>query len=179
DGKSVDHSMGFSPLDGLIMGTRSGDIDPSIIFYLKDKLKYHLKDINVLLNKKSGMLGLTGYSDLRDIEAMAAKGNEECSLALHMNAYRIKKYIGSYTAVLNGLDAIVFTGGIGENSKLMRQLVCEDLEFLGIQMDEEKNNEKSSTIRTLNNDKSPAKILVVPTNEELEIAKQAMQLIKD
>lgn len=179
NGKSVDHSMGFSPLNGLIMGTRSGDIDPAVIFYLKDKLKYNLKDINVLLNKKSGMLGLTGYNDLRDIEALAAKGNQDCILALHMNAYRIKKYIGSYSAVLNGLDAIVFTGGIGENSKLMRQLVCEDLEFLGIQMNEEKNNEKASTIRTLNNDKSPAKILVVPTNEELEIAKQAMQLIKD
>src|SRR5690606_34354930 len=101
DGMSVDHSMGFSPLNGLIMGTRSGDIDPSIIFYLKDKLKYHLKEINTLLNKKSGMLGLTGYSDLRDIEIMAAKGNTDCILALHMNAYRIKKYIGSYAAVLN------------------------------------------------------------------------------
>ncbi|OYX28753.1 MAG: acetate kinase [Flavobacteriales bacterium 32-35-8] len=179
NGQSVDHSMGFSPLNGLIMGTRSGDIDPSIIFYLKDKLKYHLKDINVLLNKKSGMLGLTGYSDLRDIEAMAGKGNTDCILALHMNAYRIKKYIGSYAAVLNGLDAIVFTGGIGENSKLMRQLVCENLEFLGIQLDEEKNAEKSSSIRALNNDKSPVKILVVPTNEELEIAKQSVNLFKN
>lgn len=179
DGMSVDHSMGFSPLNGLIMGTRSGDIDPSIIFYLKDKLKYHLKEINTLLNKKSGMLGLTGYSDLRDIEIMAAKGNTDCILALHMNAYRIKKYIGSFAAVLNGLDAIVFTGGIGENSKLMRRLVCEDLEFLGIQMDEDKNNENSSVIRALNNNESRAKILVVPTNEELEIAKQAMQLIKN
>src|SRR5690606_12421574 len=148
-----------------------------IIFYLKDKLKYHLKEINTLLNKKSGMLGLTGYSDLRDIEIMAAKGNTDCILALHMNAYRIKKYIGSFAAVLNGLDAIVFTGGIGENSKLMRRLVCEDLEFLGIQMDEDKNNENSSVIRALNNNESRAKILVVPTNEELEIAKQAMQLI--
>ena len=179
NGKSVDHSMGFSPLNGLIMGTRSGDIDPSIIFYLKDKLKYHLKEINTLLNKKSGMLGLTGYSDLRDIEIMAAKGNTDCILALHMSAYRIKKYIGSYAAVLNGLDAIVFTGGIGENSTLMRQLVCEDLEFLGIQINENKNNEKSSGIRNINEDKSPVTILVVPTNEELEIAKQAMHLIKN
>lgn len=179
DGKSVDHSMGFSPLDGLIMGTRSGDIDPSIIFYLKDKLKYHLKDINVLLNKKSGMLGLTGYSDLRDIEAMAAKGNEECSLALHMNAYRIKKYIGSYTAVLNGLDAIVFTGGIGENSKLMRQLVCEDLDFLGIVLDTDKNQQATKGIQSIQAENSRAAILVVPTNEELEIAKQTMILVKN
>lgn len=179
NGKSVDHSMGFSPLNGLIMGTRSGDIDPSIIFYLKDKLKYHLKEINTLLNKKSGMLGLTGYSDLRDVEALAAKGNKNCLLALHMSAYRIKKYIGSYAAVLNGLDAIVFTGGIGENSKLMRQLVCENLEFLGIHMNAQKNDEKSDTIRALNNEDSSTKILVVPTNEELEIAKQSMNLIKN
>src|SRR5690606_17723999 len=179
DGKSVDHSMGFFPLDGLIMGTRSGDIDPSIIFYLKNKLKYHLKDINVLLNKKSGMLGLTGYSDLRDIEAMASKGNEECSLALHMNAYRIKKYIGSYTAVLNGLDAIVFTGGIGENSKLMRQLVCEDLDFLGIVLDTDKNQQATKGIQSIQAENSRAAILVVPTNEELEIAKQTMILVKN
>lgn len=179
NGKSIDHSLGFSPLSGLIMGTRSGDIDPSIIFYLKDKLKYHLKDINTLLNKNSGMLGLTGYSDLRDIEIMAAKGNNDCILALHMNAYRIKKYIGSYAAVLNGLDAIVFTGGIGENSKFMRQLICEDLEFLGINLDAEKNNSDLRTIRAINKEDSQTKILVVPTNEELEIAKQSVDLIKN
>jgi acetate kinase len=179
DGKSVDHSMGFSPLDGLIMGTRSGDIDPSVIFYLKDKLKYHLKEINVLLNKKSGMLGLTGYSDLRDVEIMAAKGNADCILALHMSAYRIKKYIGSYVAVLNGLDAIVFTGGIGENSKLMRELVCQDLDFLGIEMDPEKNLNPTKGIQTINTSDSKTTILIVPTNEELEIAKQSMKLIKN
>lgn len=179
DGKSVDHSMGFSPLDGLIMGTRSGDIDPSVIFYLKDKLKYHLKEINVLLNKKSGMLGLTGYSDLRDVEIMAAKGNANCILALHMSAYRIKKYIGSYVAVLNGLDAIVFTGGIGENSKLMRELVCQDLDFLGIEMDPEKNLNPTKGIQTINTSDSKTTILIVPTNEELEIAKQSMKLIKN
>lgn len=179
DGKSVDHSMGFSPLDGLIMGTRSGDIDPSVIFYLKDKLKYHLKEINVLLNKKSGMLGLTGYSDLRDVEIMAAKGHADCILALHMNAYRIKKYTGSYSAVLNGLDAIVFTGGIGENSKLMRELVCQDLDFLGIEMDPEKNLNPKKGIQAINTKDSKTTILIVPTNEELEIAKQSMKLIKN
>ncbi|MBP0903082.1 acetate/propionate family kinase [Mariniflexile gromovii] len=179
NGKSIDHSMGFSPLDGLIMGTRSGDIDPSIVFYLKDKLKYSLKDINTLLNKQSGMLGLTGYSDLRDIETMAAKGNKDCVLALQMNAYRIKKYIGSYTAALNGLDAIVFTAGIGENSNFMRQLICEDLDFFGIKLDFEKNDTRSKEIREINQKESKSKILVVPTNEELEIAKQAMELIKN
>ncbi|MDO7173038.1 acetate/propionate family kinase [Mariniflexile sp. AS56] len=177
--KSIDHSMGFSPLDGLIMGTRSGDIDPSIIFHLKDKLKYNLKDINALLNKKSGMLGLTGYSDLRDIETMAERGNKECILALEMNAYRIKKYIGSYAAALNGLDAIVFTAGIGENCKVMRKLVCENLDFLGINLDAEKNNSDLRTIRAINTDASKTQILVVPTNEELEIAKQSVELIKN
>jgi acetate kinase len=179
NGKSIDHSMGFSPLGGLIMGTRSGDIDPSIIFYLKDKLGYKTKDINTLLNKKSGMLGLTGYSDLRDIESMAAKGNKECLLALQMNAYRIKKYIGSYAAALNGLDAIVFTAGIGENSKYMRELICEDLDFLGINIDPKKNDSDLRTIRAINTDTSKVKILVVPTNEELEIAKQAVQLLEN
>ncbi|WP_100614311.1 acetate/propionate family kinase [Confluentibacter citreus] len=179
NGKSIDHSLGFSPLGGLIMGTRSGDIDPSIIFHLKDKLKFNLKDINALLNKKSGMLGLTGYSDLRDIEAMASKGNTDCLLALQMNAYRIKKYIGSYAVALNGLDAIVFTGGIGENSKYMRQLICEDLEFLGINLDTKRNNSDLRTIRAINKEDSKAKILVVPTNEELEIAKQSVNLFKN
>ncbi|WP_372752232.1 acetate/propionate family kinase [Mariniflexile sp.] len=179
DGKSIDHSLGFSPVSGLIMGTRSGDVDPAIIFYLKDKLGYNLKDINTLLNKKSGMLGLTGYSDLRDIESMAAKGNKDCILALQMNAYRIRKYIGSYAAILNGLDAIVFTAGIGENSKYMRGLICEDLEFLGINLDTEKNNSDIRVIRTINKEDSKTKILVIPTNEELEIAKQAVNLIKN
>ncbi|KJD35396.1 acetate kinase [Tamlana sedimentorum] len=176
NGKSIDHSMGFSPLDGLIMGTRSGAIDPSVIFHLKDALGYSMKQINALLNKESGMLGLTGYSDLRDIELKASEGDKNCQLALQMNAYRIKKYIGSYATILNGLDAIVFTAGIGENSSLIRNLVCEDLDFLGITLDENKNNLRSKTIRTINSDTSKVKILVVPTNEELEIAKQSVSL---
>ena len=171
--------MGFSPLGGLIMGTRSGDIDPALTFYLAEKLNYDLNDINTMLLKKSGMLGLTGFSDLRDIESEATKGNKACQLALQMNAYRIKKYIGSYAAILNGLDAIVFTAGIGENSNVMRQLICEDLDYLGIALDTEKNNIRSKEIRAINNPHSKVKILVVPTNEELEIAKQAMALIKN
>ncbi len=179
NGKSIDHSLGFSPVGGLIMGTRSGDLDPSIIFHLKDKLGYNLKDINTLLNKQSGMLGLTGYNDLRDIQTMAAKGNEDCVLALQMNAYRIKKYIGAYAAVLNGLDAIVFTAGIGENSKYMRELICEDLDFFGIDLDIDKNNADLRTVRAINKDNAKTKILVIPTNEELEIAKQSVNLIKN
>ena len=179
NGKSIDHSLGFSPVSGLIMGTRSGDIDPAIIFYLADKLNFSLDEINTLLQKKSGMLGLTGFSDLRDIEAEALKGNKACKLALEMNVYRIKKYIGSYAAILNGLDAIVFTAGIGENSKLIRELICTDLNFLGIDLDSEKNNDASKVIRAINKDDSKVTILVVPTNEELEIAKQAVQLFKN
>ncbi|GAA4799248.1 acetate kinase [Litoribaculum gwangyangense] len=178
NGKSMDHSLGFSPNNGLIMGTRSGDIDSSIIFYLVDKLGYSLNDISNILQKKSGMLGLTGFSDLRDIQKEAEKGNKACQLALQMNAYRIKKYIGSYTAVLNGLDAIIFTAGIGENSSLMRQMVCNDLNYLGIELDEEKNQEKSENIKVVNTEKSKVKILVIPTNEELEIAKQSVKLFE-
>ena len=179
NGKSIDHSLGFSPLSGLIMGTRSGDIDPSIIFYLHERLGIEIGEIKSILQKKSGMLGLTGFSDLREIEDQASKGNKECQLSLQMNAYRIKKYIGAYATILNGLDAIVFTAGIGENSEKMRQLVCEDLDFLGITLDKEKNKLRSSGIRELHQNDSRIKVLVVPTNEELEIAKQAMSLFKD
>jgi acetate kinase len=179
NGKSIDHSLGFSPLSGLIMGTRSGDIDPSIIFYLNERVGIELEEIKSILQKKSGMLGLTGFSDLREIEDHASKGDKLCQLALLMNAYRIKKYIGAYATILNGLDAIVFTAGIGENSETMRELVCEDLDFLGIALDKEKNKIRSSGIRELHQNESRVKVLVVPTNEELEIAKQAMSLFKD
>lgn len=176
DGKSVDHSMGFTPANGLIMGSRSGDIDHSLIFYLVNNLGYGLEEVNALLSKKSGMLGLTGLRDLRDIEAKAKTGNKECILALEMNAYRIKKYIGAYTAAMNGLDAIVFTAGIGENSSTLRSLVCTDMDYLGITLDPAKNESKSSNIREVGSTEAKVKILVVPTNEELEIAKQAFGL---
>lgn len=176
DGKSVDHSMGFTPANGLIMGSRSGDIDHSLIFYLVNNLGYGLEEVNALLSKKSGMLGLTGHRDLRDIEAKAKTGNKECILALEMNAYRIKKYIGAYAAAMNGLDALVFTAGIGENSSTLRNLVCTDMDYLGITLDPAKNESKSSNIREIGSTKAKVKILVVPTNEELEIAKQAFVL---
>ena len=176
DGKSIDHSMGFSPANGLIMGTRSGDIDHSVVFYLND-LGFSVKEISDLLQKKSGMLGLTGYSDLRDIERLAEEGNKDCLLALAMNAYRIKKFIGSYPAAMGGLDAIVFTPGVGENSPYLRNLVCKDMEFFGLEIDEEKNSLRSKEIRAIHKDNSKTKILVIPTNEELEIAKQVYGLL--
>ncbi|UJH91800.1 acetate kinase [Antarcticibacterium sp. 1MA-6-2] len=177
DGKSVDHSLGFGPVNGLIMGTRSGDIDQSVIFYLIEKMGYTAKEVSDLLHHKSGMLGLTGFSDLRDIEAEAEKGNHRCQLALEMNAYRIKKYIGSYTAAMNGLDAIVFTAGIGENSSKLRSMICSNMDFLGISIDEEKNKVRSKEIRNINNNTSKVRVFVIPTNEELEIAKQSYSLI--
>jgi acetate kinase len=179
DGKSIDTTMGFSPSNGLIMGTRSGDIDQSVIFYLIKNLSYTADDVNSILLKQSGMLGLTGYSDLRDIESEAEKGNKDCQLALLMNAYRIRKTIGSYTAALNGLDAIVFTAGIGENSSYMRKLVCTDMDYFGIEIDDEKNQIRSKVPREINTPNSKTKVLVVPTDEEYEIANQVYHLLEN
>jgi acetate kinase len=177
DAKSVDHSLGFAPMNGLIMGTRSGDVDQSIIFHMVNALGYSLEEVNTLLQKQSGMLGLTGYSDLREIEENAQKGNAECQLALEMKAYRIKKFIGSYVAVLNGLDAIVFTAGIGENSSYIRKLVCTDMDYFGIELDDNKNEIRSKEIREINTVNSKTKVLVIPTNEEFEIANQVYDLL--
>jgi acetate kinase len=177
DGKSMDHTLGFGPVNGLIMGTRSGDIDQSVIFYLIEQLGYTAKEVSDLLHHKSGMLGLTGYSDLRDIEQEAENGNRECQLALDMNAYRIKKYIGAYAAAMNGLDAVIFTAGIGENSDVIRKMVCRDMEFVGMELDESKNAVRSKEIRNIGKESSAVDILVIPTNEELEIAKQTVAML--
>jgi acetate kinase len=177
-GRSVDTTMGFGPLSGLIMGTRSGDIDPSIIFYLVNQRGYDVEQVNAILNKRSGMLGLTGFSDMRDVIEAIEEGNEKAKLAYEMYAYRIKKYIGSYAAVLNGLDAIVFTAGVGENDSSIRQLICTELEFLGINIDAEKNKLQSKENREINTSNSAVKVLVIPTNEELEIVKQCFKLLK-
>jgi acetate kinase len=177
DGKCIDTSLGFAPMNGLIMGTRSGDIDQSVIIYLVKSLGYSIDDVNTMLQKQSGMLGLTGFSDLRDIQSNAEKGNVDCQLALDMNAYRIKKYIGSYTAALNGLDAIIFTAGIGENSAYMRKLVCTDMDYFGIKLDHSENETRSKDIREINTPNSKTKILVIPTNEEIEIAIQSYELL--
>lgn len=177
DGKSIDTTLGFGPMNGLIMGTRSGDVDQSVIFHMVNALGYSLAEVNTMLQKQSGMLGLTGFSDLRDIESNAEQGNKECQLALDMNAYRIKKYIGSYVAALGGLDAIIFTAGIGENSPYIRSLVCKDMEFFGLELDLAKNEIRSKEIREINLPQSKTKILVVPTNEEVEIANQVFDLL--
>ncbi|NVJ88971.1 MAG: acetate kinase [Flavobacteriaceae bacterium] len=177
DGKSIENSLGFGPMNGLVMGSRSGDIDQSVIFYLINKLKKSTDEVASLLNKDSGLKGLTGYSDLREISEKAKNGDENCIHALQLTAHRIKKYIGSYAAILNGLDAIIFTAGIGENSALMRKLSCENLNFLGIQLDEQKNEQHSKELREIQAEASKVKIMVIPTNEEVEIAKQTYQLI--
>lgn len=177
NGKSVDHSMGFAPANGLIMGTRSGDIDHSLIFYMVDNLGYELEEVKTLLLKESGMLGLTGYSDLREIEAEAEKGNKACIMALEMNAYRIKKYLGAYMAAMNGLDALVFTAGIGENSATIRKMVCSDMEELGIELAAVKNaSVKRGMVTDISTSTSRIRILVVPTDEEIEIARQTYAL---
>jgi acetate kinase len=178
-GKSVDTSMGFGPLSGLVMGTRTGDIDPSVIFHLVNQLGYNLEQVSNMLNKNSGMLGLTGFSDMRDILKAKEAGNEHAPLAYALYTYRIKKYIGAYTAVLNGLDAIVFTAGVGENDATTRQLVCSQMDYLGITLDTAKNGEGSPGIRDIGAEGSRVKILVVPTNEELEIVKQCYALLQD
>lgn len=177
DGKSIDTTMGFSPANGLIMGTRAGDIDQSVIFYMVKNLGYTADEVNAILLKQSGMLGLTGYSDLRDIESEAEKGNKDCQLALLMNAYRITKTIGAYAAALNGLDAIIFTAGIGENSSYMRKLICTDMDYFGIEIDDERNQIRSKEIREINTITSKVKILVIPTDEEFEIANQVYHLL--
>ncbi|MCK5814374.1 MAG: acetate kinase [Flavobacteriaceae bacterium] len=179
NGKSVDHSLGFSPASGLVMGTRSGDIDHSLIFHLIDNLGYTSSEVNDILLKQSGMLGLTGYSDSRMVEDCAVNGNKECMLALEIIVYRIKKYIGSYCAALNGLDAIIFTAGIGENSSLLRKMICDKLDFLGIQLDPIKNDIRAKTLTEIQTSESNVKILVIPTNEEIEIAKQSFNLIQE
>ncbi|HQX02618.1 MAG TPA: acetate kinase [Flavobacterium sp.] len=177
DGESIEHSMGYGPTNGLIMGTRSGDVDQAIIFYLMDTLNYSSSQVQDLLQKESGLKGLTGFSDLRDIQNEAQKGNKECLLALQMMAYRVQKFIGSYIAALNGLDVLVFTAGIGENSDVMRSLICQHMDYFGIQLDEEKNKLRSKNIRSISLEGSKVPILVIPTNEEFEMAEQAYGLL--
>jgi acetate kinase len=177
DGVCVDTTMGLGPMNGLIMGTRTGDIDQSIIFHMVNQLGYSLNDVNTILNKKSGMLGLTGHSDMRDVKAAYRSGNPEAILAYEMYAYHIRKYIGSYAAVLNGLDAIVFTGGVGENDSLTRKLVCENMQYLGLNLDHDKNESGGKGVTEINTASSPVRILIVQTNEELEIARQCYSLL--
>ena len=176
-GRSVDTSMGFTPLEGLMMGTRSGDLDPSIIFYLEER-GYNFHDIQNILNKKSGLLGLSGISsDLRDIEAAAQEGNQDAIEALDTYAYRIRRYIGAYVANLIKVDIIVFTGGIGQFGVKMRQRVCTRLENLGIHINRDLNQQIGANPGIISQDYSPITILVIPTNEELQIAIDSYELV--
>ncbi|MGX5690526.1 acetate/propionate family kinase [Arcticibacter tournemirensis] len=177
-GQCIDTSMGLGPLDGLIMGTRCGNIDASVVFYLVSQLGYDIEQVDALFNKRSGMLGLTGYSDMRDILKAIEEGDENARLAYDMYAYRIKKYIGAYASALNGLDAIVFTAGVGENDKNLREVVCSNMDFLGIEIDKDKNRERSGELREVNTPGSRVKVMVIPTNEELEIAKECFELLE-
>lgn len=178
DGKSIDTSMGFGPLSGLMMGTRSGDIDPSVIFHLMEHEGYTLEQLSKLLNKQSGLLGVGGSSDMRDIRKLVAQGDEKAILAIKLYAYRIKKFIGCYAAVLNGIDAIIFTAGVGENDVDLRKAICKELDFLGILLNEEQNASYSGVISDISNSDGKVRILVIPTNEEFEIASQCYSLIE-
>ena len=177
-GKSVDTSMGLTPLEGLVMGTRSGDLDPAIIDFVGKKEGLSLDEMNEVLNKKSGMLGISGVSsDGRDLEAAAETGNKRAQLALDVFDYRVIKYIGAYAAAMNGVDAIAFTAGIGENNIKMRKDVCSSLTYLGVKLDEEKNNVRGEE-RIISADDSKVQVLLVPTNEELAIARETLALVK-
>ncbi len=176
-GKSIDTTMGMTPLEGLVMGTRSGDIDPAIPFYLSDHLNMSLKEINTLLNKKSGLKGLCGTNDMREVIQRIQTGDEQAKLALDVYTYRIKKYIGAFYAALGKLDCLVFTAGIGENNPLIRNLCCSDMNELGIELDNERNNNPAKGIKEVNSSNSRIKVLVVPTNEELKIADETKKCL--
>ncbi|MDF9797560.1 acetate kinase [Catalinimonas alkaloidigena] len=177
NGKSVDTSMGLSPLPGLIMGTRSGDIDPAIIFYMGNKLNMSFEEIDRELNKQSGLKGVAGENDMRTIIERVEEGDQEASLALEMYAYRIRKYIGAYLAIAGPLDALIFTAGVGENSTVVREKACQGLEHLGIILNRAKNFQRQKGIQEIQDEVSTVKILVVPTDEELSIAEQTYQLV--
>ena len=178
DGKCQDTTMGLTPLEGVMMGTRSGDIDGGAVTFIQKKLGLDADGISNLLNKKSGVAGLCGYTDMRDVENAAKAGEEKAVIAQQSYFYRIKKYIGAYAAAMGGCDVLVFTAGVGENQTSMREAVCKDMEFMGIKLD----NEKNATIRgeeaVISTPDSKVKVVVIPTDEELMIASDTMALVK-
>jgi acetate kinase len=176
-GKSIDTSMGLTPLEGLIMGTRCGDLDPAVHFYLARKIGRPFEEIEGILNKESGLKGICGVNDMREIQNRAQGGDAQAELAFEMFCYRIRKYVGAYYAALGFVDAIIFTGGIGENSASVRAKACEGLSALGITVDEKKNNTVSGDTAEIQDEESRVKILVIPTNEEYEIAKQTVKVV--
>jgi len=179
DGRGVDTSMGFTPLEGLMMGTRCGDLDPAVIFYLMDRKGMTVAEVNEMLNKKSGMLGLAdiGSSDLRDVEQKITEGHAHAKTAFEAFCYRIQKYIGAYIAAMGGVDVIVFTGGIGENSYRVRSTVCSGMEGLGMVLDDRKNISLNRSKGKISTPESRVTVLIIPTNEELQIARETMEVL--
>lgn len=179
NGKSVDTSMGMTPVEGLIMGTRSGDVDPGVISYVMDKEHMGTSGISTLLNKFSGVLGISGVSsDMREIEEAIKNGNKRAQLAMNTYNYRIKKYVGSYAAILGGIDILVFTGGVGENQAVTRSDVCKNMEFMGIELDEELNASVRATEVVISKPSSKVKVVIIPTDEELTIAKDTVEILR-
>lgn len=180
NGRSIDTSMGFTPVDGLIMGTRTGEIDPGVLIYIADKEHLNVTGVNNLINKKSGMAGISQVSsDMRDLEVAAAEGNEKALLALNMYAYKVKKFIGSYIAVLNGLDILVFTGGVGENDFKMRAMICSDMEYLGINFDFKANDGVRGKDVLISKPDSRVKVMAVTTDEEFVIASDTKYIVQN
>ena len=178
NGKSIDTSMGMTPVEGLIMGTRSGDVDPGVISYIMEKENMGTKGISTLLNKFSGMLGISGVSsDMREIEEAIEGGNKRAIMAMKTYSYRIKKYVGSYAAALGGVDILVFTGGVGENQASARQAVCENMEYMGIELDEELNDSVRAKEVVISKPSSKVKVLIIPTDEELTIARDTVEIL--
>lgn len=178
-GRSIETSMGMTPLEGLVMGTRSGDIDPAVLFHLHREAGLDFDELDALLNRQSGLLGLTGHSDMRDLQTAALEGKDQAELALAVYEHRIRRYVGAYMAELGGLDAVVFTAGVGERDPLLRRRSLAGLEHLGIAVDLDRNELASSRARRISPADSPVAVLVVPTNEELEIARQTLECCPD
>ncbi len=178
NGLCIDTSMGLTPLEGLMMGTRSGTIDPAIIPYIMEKMNLSPQDVDAVLNKKSGLLGISGTNDMRDLHAMREKGDEKAELAFQILTRGIKKFLGSYFFLLGRVDSIVFTAGIGENDELVRAAVCEGLEPLGIVIDHEENNTRKSSARAISKAESKIPVLIIPTNEELQIAEATLEVLQ-
>jgi acetate kinase len=176
-GRCIDTSMGLTPLEGLVMGTRSGDLDPAVVFYLHREAGLSVDDIDDLLNKRSGMLGMAGANDMREVARLVTEGDPAATQALDVYCYRIRKYVGAYAAALGRLDALVFTAGVGENNDTVRAGVCQSLEGLGVKLHTKRNRARSGKARTISADDSPVAVLVVPTNEELEIASQTLAVV--
>ena len=178
NGKSIDTSMGFTPVDGLIMGTRTGEVDPGVLIYIADKEELNVQGVSNMINKKSGVMGISNISsDMRDLEVAANSGNKRAILALEMYAYKVKKFIGAYIAALNGLDLLVFTGGVGENDFNVRKMICAEMEYMGIEFDAEVNHGKKGQDLVISRPSSRAKVMVVTTNEELVIATDTKNIV--